>query len=355
MVHKAILIGVNYLNNNKYRLSSPINDIKIMKDFLINYCNFQEDNIILLSDSPTENESASFFNIVKHIKLMAKELTSEDYFFMYFSGHGSRIYDANGDEADKTDEMFLPQDWQVSYISDDLLNSLLKTFKSRIFMMFDCCNSGTICDLKYSYDVKNMTMVDYIKKNNDDMPDIICCSSCGENANSFEKFYNKNMINVDENKFYGEFTIFFVHALKGYLEDKLNFDEFTYFDLIKLINFYTCEFADNGSGNVSNQLLHKQIYSTNLKPFINFSFIDIKNLKFLKSRDDEEKERYKKEGAINKLKKKTVSSLAYKILRFNRKIEFLEKKLDVLTVRNNKLLTVINKNSLSNSFGLLIR
>jgi hypothetical protein len=354
MVHKAILIGVNYLNNNKYRLSSPINDIKIMKDFLINYCNYQEDNIIMLSDSPTENEAASFFNIVKHIKLMAKELTSEDYVFMYFSGHGGRIYDVNGDEVDRTDEMFLPQDWQVSYISDDLLNSLLKTFKSRVFMMFDCCNSGTICDLKYSYNVKNMTMVDYIEKNNDEMPDIICCSSSGENANSFEKFYNKNMINSDENKFYGEFTIFFVHALKGYLEDKLSFDDFTYYDLIKLMKFYTSEFKNTGGESVSNELLHKQIYTNNLKPFVNFSFIDIKNLKFLKSRDDEEKERYNKEGLVNKLKKRTVQSLSYKILRFQRKIDFLEKKLDVLTVRNNKLLTTISNSRMQNTFGLLI-
>ena len=34
MVKKALLIGINYLNNSKYRLSSPVNDIKIMKDFL---------------------------------------------------------------------------------------------------------------------------------------------------------------------------------------------------------------------------------------------------------------------------------------------------------------------------------
>ena len=40
MVNKALLIGINYLNNNKYRLSSPINDVNIVKEFLINYCNY---------------------------------------------------------------------------------------------------------------------------------------------------------------------------------------------------------------------------------------------------------------------------------------------------------------------------
>ena len=37
MVNKALLIGINYLTSNKYRLLSPINDVNIMKDFLINY------------------------------------------------------------------------------------------------------------------------------------------------------------------------------------------------------------------------------------------------------------------------------------------------------------------------------
>jgi len=61
MVKKALLIGINYLNNSKYRLSSPINDIKIMKDFLVNYCNFQETDITLLSDSPNIPGSRKFF------------------------------------------------------------------------------------------------------------------------------------------------------------------------------------------------------------------------------------------------------------------------------------------------------
>ena len=52
MVKKALLIGINYLNNYKYRLSSPINDIKIKTDFVVNYSNFQETHITLLSDSP---------------------------------------------------------------------------------------------------------------------------------------------------------------------------------------------------------------------------------------------------------------------------------------------------------------
>ena len=84
MVNKALLIGINYLTSNRYRLHSPINDVNIMKDFLINYLNYQEEDIIILSDSPNIKENASFFNIVKHIKLLGEDLTSQDFLFMYF-------------------------------------------------------------------------------------------------------------------------------------------------------------------------------------------------------------------------------------------------------------------------------
>ena len=102
-----------------------------MRDFFLNYCNIKETDIMILSDSPEYKQAASFFNIVKHIKLLAEELTSEDFLFMYFSGHGSSIPDINRDEKDKRDEVFLPQDWQISYISDDLFVCKLRAAQPR--------------------------------------------------------------------------------------------------------------------------------------------------------------------------------------------------------------------------------
>ena len=355
MVFKSLLVGVNYLKSNKYRLSSPINDVKLMKDFLINYCNTKDDDIMILSDSPEYKEAASFFNIIKHIKLLAEELTSEDFLFMYFSGHGSSVPDGNRDEKDKRDEVFLTQDWQISYISDDLFNSLLKKFNCRVCLMFDCCNSGTICDLKYSYNIKDFTCTEYIKKDNKNFTDIICFSSSGENSNSFEKFINKNAINTDENKFYGEFTIFFLHILKSYLEDNLSFEELTYNKLMEIMNFYTNEFDSEKESEVIKTVLHKNIYSKNLRPNINFSFNNVKNYTFFNSRTDDEKKRYENEGTINKLKKKTMNSLSYKLLRTHRKNEFLEKKIKILTDKNNKLINVINKAAGQHAFNMVIR
>ena len=61
-----------------------------MKDFLMNYCNFKEDDIIMLSDSPKIEEAGSFFNITKYLKTF-KTLKKNDFLFIYFSGHSTRI------------------------------------------------------------------------------------------------------------------------------------------------------------------------------------------------------------------------------------------------------------------------
>jgi len=354
MVNKALLIGINYLTSNKYRLSSPINDVNIIKDFLINYLNYQEEDIIILSDSPKIKENASFFNIVKHIKLLSEELSSQDFLFMYFSGHGGTIVDSNSDEVDKKDEMFLPQDWRVSYISDDLLKSLLVNYKCKLFIMFDCCNSGTMCDLKFSYNIKDYTSIDYLKKNNDDITEIICISACGENANTFEKYISKNLINTDINKFYGEFTIFFLHILKSYLEENLSFDKFTYNDLLKLMHHFIHPLQKDKEFSVSQQLLHQHNHSQNLKPFLGLSHKVLLNDIFFGSKSSIDSLRYQEEGTINRLKKKNESSLSHKVLRQHRKIDFLEKKNKILLDRTEKYISIINQHKMVNNFGMII-
>jgi len=353
MVNKALLIGINYLTSNKYRLLSPINDVNIMKDFLINYLNYQEEDIIILSDSPKIKENASFFNIVKHIKLLSQELSSQDLLFMYFSGHGSTVVDSNGDEVDKKDEIFLPQDWQVSYISDDLFQSLMKDFKSKLFVMFDCCNSGTMCDLKFSYDVKDFTSIDYLKKD-ENMVDIICISACGENSNTYEKYINKNLINTDTNKFYGEFTIFFLHILKSYLEENLTFDNFKYKDLLTLMHHFIHPLPKDKDFSVSQQLLHQNNYSSNIKPILGLSNKVLLNDTFFSSKSSIDYLRFQEEGKINKLKHKNDSSLHHKVLRQHRKIDFLEKKNKILLERTEKYMSIINQHKMVNNFGMII-
>lgn len=355
MSKNAILVGVNYLKSNKYRLSSPINDIKITKDFLVNYCNFQSDKIIELSDSPNIKESGSFFNILKYLK-KAQELTEDDFLYIYFSGHSSRLdlnetYDQEDNTPKEEDfELFLPQDWEVNKFTNKLFLELLKDIKCRCFILFDCCNSGNICKLKYSFDVKKLEEKNYLKEKNM-QNNIICMSSSSVNKNMFEKFIEKNLINSDKNKFYGELTIFFLQVVKNYLEVNLTFEDLKYENLITLLNEYLTEIGSDNK-TVEYRLKHNILKNENLLPIVTVSNDIFKKTKFLYNLQDDNDEELKRQNNLNVLKRKTVSSLSHKYLRLKRKTDFLERKNIDLEQRNNKLLSVISGN-LKFNFGLI--
>ena len=362
MSKHAILVGVNYLKSNKYRLSSPINDIKLTKDFLVNYCNFHSNNITELSDSPDIKESGSFFNILKHLK-KAQELTRDDFLYIYFSGHSSRlgenIYNEEKEENEEEDvetkedelELFLPQDWEVNKFTNKLFIELLKDIKCRCFILFDCCNSGRICKLKYRFDVKKLEEKNYLKKK-DMENNIICISSSSKNKNKFEKFIEKNLININKNKFYGELTIFFLQVVKNYLEVNLSFEELKYENLITLLNEYLTEVESPEKKSVEYKLKHNVLKNTNLLPVVTVSNDIFKKTKFLYNLPDDNDEELKKQNNLNILKRKTVSSLSHKYLRLKRKTDFLERRNNELEQRNNKLLSVISGNVKYN-FGLI--
>ena len=77
------------------------------------------------------------------MRAAAKTLTSGDFFFVSYSGHGGQVPDVNGDEADKKDETWCLYDGQL--IDDELYGELGK-FKAgvRILVLSDSCHSGTV-------------------------------------------------------------------------------------------------------------------------------------------------------------------------------------------------------------------
>lgn len=352
MSKKAILVGINYLKSNKYRLSSPINDITIMNDFLVNYCNFKDEDITLLSDSPKVKGAASFFNIVKCLKF-GEQLTEKDFLYIYFSGHSNRnLTETNELKEDNDDpELFLPQDWEVNKITLKLLESMIEKYKCRCFIMFDCCNSGRIFKYKYTYNVKRLEETIDMKKENK-LNNVILLSSNAENNNVFEKFLEKNLINNDKNKFYGELTIFFLQVLKNYLEKNLSFGELTYEKLILELNEYLKELTEEGSRSVDYKLTHNILLNNNLLPILTISNNDYKSNKFFYNLEEDEDEIQKQSNNLNILKRKTVTSLSYKYLRLKRRTDHLEKINSDLVERNNKLLSVVSGN-IKYNFGII--
>ena len=148
-------MGLNY-NGSDGQLNGCINDVERLKDFLINTVGYTDDQIQTMTDDSDDN----------HIPTKANILTALDQFvdyiqdnqvkiaFLSYSGHGTYIRDRSGDESDQKDEALVPLDYQTSgIITDDVVQQYLKRIPNscRVFSIFDCCHSGTMCDLNFSY------------------------------------------------------------------------------------------------------------------------------------------------------------------------------------------------------------
>ena len=144
---KALLIGINY-NGTSNKLDGCINDVINIKTTLTNKFNF--DDITLLTDNTTIKPTK--VNIMNEIKKILQNSQAGDKLFFSFSGHGTYKRDTNNDEKDGRDEVFVSLDFK--YITDDEIKQLIQTYLKKnvtVFMLSDCCNSGTILDLKYQY------------------------------------------------------------------------------------------------------------------------------------------------------------------------------------------------------------
>jgi hypothetical protein len=134
-LNKAALLVVNTYTKKEYQLGvAPMNDAVNVADSLIPL-GFK----VYFTHNP---KSAEFLKILKHFISMTKtEL------FIYYTGHGTRVTDKNGDEADGKDEAMVFDD---AFVTDDKLLEVLKTKceGSKVILVNDCCHSGSIWDLK---------------------------------------------------------------------------------------------------------------------------------------------------------------------------------------------------------------
>jgi len=147
----AFLVGINYTGTVN-ELYGCINDTKNVEDLLKNKYNFT--NIALLNDETAEKPTKQ--NILKGLQTLLSNTESGDTAFFMFSGHGTCMADFNGDEKDGQDELIIPIDAFSlnTCILDDELNRMIRnTLKpgAKLVALFDCCFSGTMLDLRYTY------------------------------------------------------------------------------------------------------------------------------------------------------------------------------------------------------------
>lgn len=142
----ALFIGCNYIGTN-FQLNGCINDVLNVKK-LTDTWGF---DATLMTDNalrPTKS------NIISQLTAHINRLVSGDVLLIYYSGHGATVTDTNGDELSGKDSVIVPLDVQSQgYIIDDTIRSILiqAVTGAKVFAVFDSCNSGSVCDLKYNY------------------------------------------------------------------------------------------------------------------------------------------------------------------------------------------------------------
>jgi hypothetical protein len=211
---KALLIGINYSSIPSVRLNGCINDIVNIKNVLIDAYDYDPANITMLRDDINVNSMRpTRDNLISNLRNIVAQSNTLSEIWIHYSGHGSQIRDLNGDEGNGgQDSILVPSDYQTKgFITDDDILAIIRNIKCRAILVFDCCHSGTICDLPWSFEYNSP--LSYSRKKNNNIvisnPNIFMFSGCRDTQSSFDTYSNESTLSV------GAFTNAFITCLRN--------------------------------------------------------------------------------------------------------------------------------------------
>lgn len=137
---KALMIGLNYPNSH-FSLRGCINDVKEGSAYFQSFGY----TVKMLTDQNIKFGN----NVLDSLKELGEGEARKLVF--HYSGHGTQVKDLNGDEIDGLDEALYLAHGQT--VTDDQINQVISSYSAdkTVFMIWDCCHSGTIVDLPYVY------------------------------------------------------------------------------------------------------------------------------------------------------------------------------------------------------------
>jgi hypothetical protein len=206
---RALLIGINYLNNTDARLNGCIADVKNIRGVLIDAYGYNSKNVVVLrDDDPTKMPTKA--NILVALQSLIVNSGVNDELWIHYSGHGTQLRDTNGDESDRLDEAIVPVDYMTAgMISDDDLFNLIRHIRGRAFLVFDSCHSGSVCDLQYSIHYVNGAFSKIVSsKKIIQNPNIIVMSGSRDAQTSADTF------DTTSREFGGALTISLIESLR---------------------------------------------------------------------------------------------------------------------------------------------
>ncbi|GAB2293734.1 hypothetical protein Dimus_027946 [Dionaea muscipula] len=161
---RALICGVSY-TNQRYELKGTINDVHLMKEFLLHQYGFPKHAIrVLAEEDEPETISPTRQHMEEGLKWLVEGCKPGDSLLFYFSGHGLRQRDLVYDELDGYDETICPLDFTTNgVILDNDINAMIIRPLIRgvkLHAIIDACHSGTVLDLQQVYNLKEGRWMD---------------------------------------------------------------------------------------------------------------------------------------------------------------------------------------------------
>ena len=101
-------------------------------------------------------------NIIAAYQQLVADSQPGDCCFCHYSGHGGKLRDDDGDEADGYDETLVPVDYASAgqIRDDDIFQVLVGPMAEGVLVtsVMDCCHSGTVLDLPYRFSADDSQM-----------------------------------------------------------------------------------------------------------------------------------------------------------------------------------------------------
>lgn len=188
--YNAVMVGINYLNNNYNisQLNGCIDDIDRLKNAFEENKNINFNNLTLLNDKSEKKPTK--YHILNELKNLLVYSKKNDTLIFAYSGHGHYVYDSSNDEQDNKDEVLVSIDGK--FVKDDEIRDIIKNYLKNdvtLFVIFDCCHSGTLMDLKYKYLSKNNYDEIIINENYEDTKgNVYFISGCRDDQYSYESY-----------------------------------------------------------------------------------------------------------------------------------------------------------------------
>ena len=168
-----------------------INDALLINSILVNR---DFTNIILLTDNTSTKPTKAV--IKQTLTDMLVDAVSGDLVCIFYSGHGTKVFDYNKDEINSSyDQAIVPIDSDI--LTDDEIKIIINTYLKQnvsLFGFFDSCYSGSVMDLRYQYG-NALTNYNITENANETITsgNVVMLSGCTDSQYSYESFINKQV------------------------------------------------------------------------------------------------------------------------------------------------------------------